>query len=157
MIVARVMLHWKKLNKKCCNICRAMCHKEYVHWLEIRFTWIVYSLGNICHWLIIIYIIELSMSVQSKSWLGTRNNLVTLLLLIILHMSLLLRKIRTCTCMQSKWSVYKDNFFFCFRRWQPNVDKAVPKKQYYHRAAFDIKDSLNELCYYKDHLFVVKK
>ncbi|XP_011258805.1 probable oligoribonuclease isoform X1 [Camponotus floridanus] len=43
------------------------------------------------------------------------------------------------------------------RRWQPNIDKAVPKKRYCHRAAIDIKDSLNELYYYKNHLFVIKE
>ena len=43
------------------------------------------------------------------------------------------------------------------RRWQPSIDKAVPKKRYCHRAAFDIKDSLDELYYYREHLFIGKK
>ncbi|XP_029178701.1 probable oligoribonuclease isoform X1 [Nylanderia fulva] len=43
------------------------------------------------------------------------------------------------------------------RRWQPSIDKAVPRKQYCHRAAVDIKDSLNELYYYREHLFIGKK
>jgi len=40
------------------------------------------------------------------------------------------------------------------RRWQPSIDKAAPKKQRYHRAAYDIKESLNELRYYRKNLFV---
>ncbi|XP_012540252.1 probable oligoribonuclease [Monomorium pharaonis] len=40
------------------------------------------------------------------------------------------------------------------RRWQPRICKAAPKKQHVHRAALDIKDSLNELRYYKKNLFV---
>ncbi|XP_011172675.1 probable oligoribonuclease [Solenopsis invicta] len=40
------------------------------------------------------------------------------------------------------------------RRWQPTISKAAPKKQHAHRAEHDIKDSLNELRYYKKYLFV---
>lgn len=40
------------------------------------------------------------------------------------------------------------------RRWQPSISKAAPKKQHCHRAIYDIKDSLNELRYYRKHLFV---
>ncbi|KAL0100431.1 hypothetical protein PUN28_019640 [Cardiocondyla obscurior] len=40
------------------------------------------------------------------------------------------------------------------RRWQPNIIKAAPKKQHYHRAGHDILDSLNELRYYRKHFFV---
>jgi len=40
------------------------------------------------------------------------------------------------------------------RRWQPDISKAAPKKQHSHRAVHDIKDSLNELRYYKKNLFV---
>ncbi|XP_072761706.1 probable oligoribonuclease isoform X1 [Anoplolepis gracilipes] len=43
------------------------------------------------------------------------------------------------------------------RRWQPNIYKTIPKKRYCHRAAFDIEDSLNELYYYREHLFVAEK
>lgn len=41
-----------------------------------------------------------------------------------------------------------------FRRWQPDISKAAPKKQHSHRAVDDIKDSLNELRYYKKNLFI---
>ncbi|XP_024868197.1 probable oligoribonuclease [Temnothorax curvispinosus] len=40
------------------------------------------------------------------------------------------------------------------RRWQPNISKAAPRKQHSHRALDDIKDSLNELHYYRKNLFV---
>lgn len=40
------------------------------------------------------------------------------------------------------------------RRWQPNISEAAPKKQHCHRAAYDIKESLNELRYYRKNLFV---
>ncbi|KYN00730.1 putative oligoribonuclease [Cyphomyrmex costatus] len=40
------------------------------------------------------------------------------------------------------------------RRWHPNISKGVPKKQHSHRAEHDIKDSLNELRYYRKNLFV---
>ncbi|KAG5307922.1 ORN oligoribonuclease, partial [Acromyrmex insinuator] len=40
------------------------------------------------------------------------------------------------------------------RRWQPTISKAAPKKQHCHRAEHDIKDSLNELRYYRKYLFV---
>lgn len=43
---------------------------------------------------------------------------------------------------------------YMFRRWQPNISEAAPKKQHHHRAAYDIKESLNELRYYKKNLFV---
>ncbi|XP_020291659.1 probable oligoribonuclease isoform X2 [Pseudomyrmex gracilis] len=43
------------------------------------------------------------------------------------------------------------------RRWQPDVEKTAPKKHYYHRASFDVKDSLNELSFFRNHLFVAKK
>ncbi|XP_067212524.1 probable oligoribonuclease isoform X2 [Linepithema humile] len=43
------------------------------------------------------------------------------------------------------------------RRWHPSVKKAAPKKKYSHRAAIDIKDSLNELYYFKKHLFATSK
>ncbi|XP_011686139.1 PREDICTED: probable oligoribonuclease [Wasmannia auropunctata] len=40
------------------------------------------------------------------------------------------------------------------RRWHPDISKAAPKKQHSHRAVHDIKDSLNELRYYRKNLFV---
>lgn len=46
---------------------------------------------------------------------------------------------------------------FCFRRWQPDIDKAAPKKRYSHRAMFDIQDSLSELRYYRENFFTEKK
>lgn len=42
------------------------------------------------------------------------------------------------------------------RRWQPSVHKASPKKKYSHRAELDIRDSLSELYYYREHLFSPK-
>lgn len=44
-----------------------------------------------------------------------------------------------------------------FRRWQPGVHRAGLKKEFHHRAMLDIEDSLNELRYYKDHLFITNK
>ncbi|XP_011881319.1 PREDICTED: probable oligoribonuclease isoform X2 [Vollenhovia emeryi] len=40
------------------------------------------------------------------------------------------------------------------RRWQPEISKAAPRKQHSHRAEHDIKDSLNELRYYKKNFFI---
>ncbi|KAL6261198.1 probable oligoribonuclease [Pogonomyrmex barbatus] len=39
-------------------------------------------------------------------------------------------------------------------RWQPSISKTAPKKLRYHRASYDIKESLYELRYYRKHLFV---
>ncbi|XP_014476949.1 PREDICTED: probable oligoribonuclease isoform X2 [Dinoponera quadriceps] len=39
------------------------------------------------------------------------------------------------------------------RRWHPSVYRAAPKKNYSHRAVHDVKDSINELYYYKEHCF----
>ncbi|EFN83341.1 Oligoribonuclease, mitochondrial [Harpegnathos saltator] len=40
------------------------------------------------------------------------------------------------------------------RRWHPNMYKAAPKKEYNHRAVDDIKDSIDELRYYRQHMFI---
>ncbi|TGZ46349.1 probable oligoribonuclease isoform X2 [Temnothorax longispinosus] len=39
------------------------------------------------------------------------------------------------------------------RRWNPNVYNSAPKKKLNHRALDDIKESINELRYYKNHFF----
>ncbi|XP_034112854.1 probable oligoribonuclease [Drosophila albomicans] len=38
-------------------------------------------------------------------------------------------------------------------RWAPDVVKAAPKKKLVHRSLDDIKESIEELKYYKEHLF----
>ncbi|XP_012540170.1 probable oligoribonuclease [Monomorium pharaonis] len=39
------------------------------------------------------------------------------------------------------------------RRWNSNVYNSAPKKKLNHRALDDIKESINELRYYRNHLF----
>lgn len=39
------------------------------------------------------------------------------------------------------------------RRWHPEVNLNVPKKRLIHRALADIEDSIEELKYYRKHLF----
>ncbi|BFF91510.1 probable oligoribonuclease [Drosophila madeirensis] len=39
------------------------------------------------------------------------------------------------------------------RRWHPDVAKAAPRKAFAHRSLEDIMDSIQELKYYKEHLF----
>jgi oligoribonuclease len=51
----------------------------------------------------------------------------------------------------------RTKLFFYFRRWQPDINKTVPKKEYCHRAMFDLQDSLNELHYYRKHFFAGKE
>lgn len=38
-------------------------------------------------------------------------------------------------------------------RWNPEVSKEQPKKQYSHRALSDIKESVEELKFYKENFF----
>jgi oligoribonuclease len=40
------------------------------------------------------------------------------------------------------------------RRWNPTVVKAAPEKETTHRALDDIRESIEELRYYREHLFV---
>lgn len=39
------------------------------------------------------------------------------------------------------------------RRWNPNLYKEHPKKQYSHRALSDIKESIEELTFFKERFF----
>ncbi|XP_058810823.1 oligoribonuclease [Phymastichus coffea] len=39
------------------------------------------------------------------------------------------------------------------KRWQPEIHKAAPKKKLNHRALDDIKESIQELDYYRNHVF----
>lgn len=39
------------------------------------------------------------------------------------------------------------------RRWNPDLYKTVPKKEYSHRALSDIKESVQELKFYKENFF----
>lgn len=39
------------------------------------------------------------------------------------------------------------------RRWHPEVKRNEPKKRLQHRALADIEDSIEELKYYRTHLF----
>lgn len=43
--------------------------------------------------------------------------------------------------------------FACFRRWQPEIHEAAPKKKLNHRALDDIKESIQELDYYRKYVF----
>jgi oligoribonuclease len=40
------------------------------------------------------------------------------------------------------------------KRWYPKVDNGRPYKQGTHRALDDIRESINELRYYRQHVFV---
>ncbi|CAG8710976.1 8881_t:CDS:2, partial [Dentiscutata erythropus] len=40
------------------------------------------------------------------------------------------------------------------RRWYPNIFETVPKKNSSHRALDDIKESIDELKFYKKHIFI---
>ncbi|CAH0552802.1 unnamed protein product [Brassicogethes aeneus] len=42
------------------------------------------------------------------------------------------------------------------RRWNPDLYKTVPKKEYQHRAVNDIKESVDELKFYKDNFLKVQ-
>ncbi|KAG5891956.1 hypothetical protein JTB14_002228 [Gonioctena quinquepunctata] len=42
------------------------------------------------------------------------------------------------------------------RRWNPNLYSIVPKKEYTHRALLDIKESVDELRFYKNNFFKLK-
>lgn len=42
------------------------------------------------------------------------------------------------------------------RRWNADVYKQAPKKEFTHRALDDIKESVNELKYYKNNFFNCK-
>lgn len=42
------------------------------------------------------------------------------------------------------------------KRWQPNVFWTQPQKQLKHRSLDDIKESIQELRYYKEYLFGIK-
>lgn len=39
------------------------------------------------------------------------------------------------------------------KRWNPNLSKEQPEKQYTHRALLDIKESVEELKFYKEKFF----
>lgn len=43
-----------------------------------------------------------------------------------------------------------------FRRWNPSVHAAAPRKKLNHRALDDIKESIKELAHYKKHMFQLK-
>jgi len=51
----------------------------------------------------------------------------------------------------------RTKLFFYSRRWQPDINKTIPKKRYSHRAIFDLQDSLNELHYYRKHFCAEKE
>ncbi|KZC12865.1 putative oligoribonuclease [Dufourea novaeangliae] len=40
------------------------------------------------------------------------------------------------------------------RRWNPVIYENVPEKKHNHRALSDVKESIKELKYYKEHIFI---
>lgn len=45
-------------------------------------------------------------------------------------------------------------FYIEFRRWEPKVVNKMPKKEFKHRALDDIRESIQELQFYKNNLML---